>query len=354
MRPDDDAHGDQAPPAPPADGPVPGTPTPGALAPAVLPAGGPAPSEPPPSDATPQASTLGGDRPFLGILLMLAFCVMAPMGDAIAKHVGASVTLATMIVVRFAIQPVVLAAFAWREVARMGRRAWALTALRTALHVTGLALMFLSLRHLPLADAIAIAFVMPFILLLLGHLWLGEEVGPVRLAACGLGFVGTLLVLRPNLAEAGAVALLPLGVAVVFALFMLVTRQVAPMVGALALQTASGALASAVLIPAALLSAPLWAEARLHVPDASTAGWLLAMGLLGTVAHLAMTGSLRFAPASTLAPMQYLEIPVATVIGYLAFADLPGGTAALGIAVTVGAGLWIVERERRLARHRPG
>jgi drug/metabolite transporter (DMT)-like permease len=63
-----------------------------------------------------------------------------------------------------------------------------------------------------------------------------------------------------------------------------------------------------------------------------------------------MSWSLRFAPSATLAPMQYLEIPVATVIGWLVFRDLPNGLAAFGIALTVASGLYIVLRERALSR----
>jgi drug/metabolite transporter (DMT)-like permease len=85
-------------------------------------------------------------------------------------------------------------------------------------------------------------------------------------------------------------------------------------------------------------------------PEGSTVWLLLVLGVLGTIAHLMMTGSLRFAPASTLAPMQYLEIPFGTAIGWLIFKDLPNGLAAIGICITVSAGLYIIIREQRLAR----
>ena len=78
------------------------------------------------------------------------------------------------------------------------------------------------------------------------------------------------------------------------------------------------------------------------------------MGVLGTGAHLLMTWSLRFAPSATLAPMQYLEIPVSTLIGWLIFRDLPNGLAAVGIAVTIAAGLYIITRERTIARRLRG
>jgi len=77
---------------------------------------------------------------------------------------------------------------------------------------------------------------------------------------------------------------------------------------------------------------------------------LVAIGIIGTLAHLLMTWSLRFAPSATLAPMQYLEIPFATLIGWLVFRDLPNGLAAVGISITMAAGLYVVFRERTIAR----
>ncbi len=78
-----------------------------------------------------------------------------------------------------------------------------LTALRTVLHVAGVGVFFLALRYLPLADAVAIAFVMPFVMLLLGRFVLGETVGPRRMAACAVGFAGTLLVIQPSFVDGG-------------------------------------------------------------------------------------------------------------------------------------------------------
>jgi drug/metabolite transporter (DMT)-like permease len=157
------------------------------------------------------------------------------------------------------------------------------------------------------------------------------------------------LVIQPNFAEVGFPALYPLGVAVVFSLFMMVTRKIARAMDPIKLQAISGIQATSILI------------ALLFVfPDAigdfsfslllTTWGLLAALGLLGTFAHLFMTWSLRFAPASTVAPMQYLEIPFGTAIGWLIFSDLPNGMAAVGICITVGAGLYIIIREQRLSK----
>jgi len=297
---------------------------------------------------------MNGDRPFLGILLMLGFCVLAPLGDAIAKLLGGHVSLGLLIFVRFAVQAVLLLPIViWSgKGLRLPQGTLKLTLIRTALHIAGIGMMFSALRYLPLADALAIAFVMPFIMLLLGHYILGEEVGHQRMLACAVGFVGTLLVIQPNFAAVGLPALLPLGVAVVFALFMLGTRKIAKQIDPITLQAISGLQASAVFLPV-LLVFQGHAGLTVVMPDAPTL-WLLALlGLLGTVAHLAMTGSLRFAPASTLAPMQYLEIPFGTAIGWLIFHDLPNGLASWGICITVAAGLYIILRERRLAQVPP-
>ncbi len=293
------------------------------------------------------------DRPLLGILLMLGFCVLAPLGDGIAKLLGASVPLAMLVAIRFALQaglllPMVL--LTSRRL-RMTPRHTALVALRTLLHVIGIGAMFLSLRYLPLADAVAIAFVMPFIMLLLGRFVLGEEVGLRRLAACAVGFAGTLLVVQPSFAAVGPPALLPLLVAVVFALFMLVTRSIAKATDPVAMQCLSGLMASAVLLPLLLIGTLAeWPDLHLSPVAPGDVTLLLALGVLGTLAHLLMTWSLRFAPSATLAPMQYLEIPVATLIGWLVFRDFPNGLALLGIATTVAAGLYVIARERAVSR----
>ena len=293
------------------------------------------------------------DRPVLGILLMLGFCVVAPMGDAVAKLLGERLPLGEILFVRFAIQAIVLIPLVWltRRAWRMRGRILGLTFLRTVLHILGIGAMFTALQYLPLADAIAIAFVMPFIMLLLGKFVLGEEVGTRRLAACIAGFIGTLLVIQPSFAEVGWPALLPVIVAVNFAVFMLVTRQIAKETDPVGLQAVSGVMAVILMTP--LL---LWARGSgidvLEVvrPDGYETFLLLAIGLLGTGAHLLMTWSLRYAPSATLAPMQYLEIPVATLVGWIIFRDLPNMLASIGIMVTIGAGLYIVLRERATAR----
>ena len=287
------------------------------------------------------------DRPLLGILLMLGFCVLAPLGDALAKVIGQAVPLIVLLIIRFAVQLIILQPLARTRVRTLSPQTLRLIWIRAALHIIGIGAMFTALQHLPLADAVAIAFVMPFIMLALGHFVLGEEIGIRRWTACAVGFCGTLLVVQPAFQMVGYAALLPLLVAVVFSLFMLVTRSIKDGCDPISLQAINGWMALALLLPIAGLGAFTdIAALQMVLPDVSWAPYLLGIGIVGTAAHLFMTYSLRFAPAATLAPMQYLEIPFATLIGWLIFEDFPNTLAALGIMITMAAGLFVILSER--------
>lgn len=295
-------------------------------------------------------SAAAADRPVLGILLMLGFCVAIPVADASAKWIGTALPLGELLLFRFAAQAVLLAPVAGRRMAMRGR-VLALMVLRAGLQILGVAMMYLALRVLPLADAVAIAFVMPFMMLGLGWAFAGEEVGPHRLAACAVGFLGTLLVVQPNFVAVGAAALLPMAVALVFSLFMLVTRAIAKEADPIAVQAVTGGLGVTMLLP--VLAAMAWAghvEAQMVWPDRALVLPLAGICVVGTLAHLLMTWSLRFAPSATLAPMQYLEIPAAALVGFLLFEAWPNAMAQAGIGVTVAAGLYILWREQVRSR----
>jgi len=293
------------------------------------------------------------DRPLLGIVLMLGFCILAPMQDSMAKLLGAVLPLYVLLVVRFGVQGAMLWPLcrALGQTLHLPRHTLVWAWLRAAFHIAGIGAMFTALQFFPLADAIAIAFVMPFIMLVLGWFFLGEEVGIRRILACAVGFLGVLMVVQPAFEEVGAPALLPLVVACVFAGYMLVTRKIAKDVDPLVLQATGGAMAVVLLIP---LGGVIWGMGGALLPaqplSAGMIVMLAAVGVLGTLAHLLMSWSLRFAPSATLAPMQYLEIPIATFFGWAIFGDLPNGLAAVGIAVIVAAGLYIIAREQATAR----
>ena len=292
------------------------------------------------------------DRPLFGILLMLLFCLLAPLGDALAKLLGQSVPLTQMLFVRFAVQAVLLIPLVYVTGRKWRMSGWVLgfAWLRIGLLIAAITCMVIALRYLPLVDTIAIVFVMPFILLLLGNIFLKEFVGRHRLIACLVGFIGTLLVIQPSFQNVGAPALLPLLAAWLIAFFMMVTRKIAKVTDPIGLQAVNGVMAMVMIAPVLWLFRESDLPAMQVVELSHHQIWLLLLfGLTGTAAHLVMTWSLRYAPSSTTAPLQYLEIPIATVIGWLVFFDLPNPIASLGIIIIIGAGLYVLIRERAIS-----
>ena len=131
---------------------------------------------------------------------------------------------------------------------------------------------------------------------------------------------------------------------------MMVTRQIAKVTDPIALQAVNGVMALMIITPALwFFQGSDFAEMQMIVLSKNQIWLLLLFGLTGTAAHLVMTWSLRYAPSSTTTPLQYLEIPIATVIGWLVFFDLPNPTAAIGIVVIIAAGLYVLIRERAIS-----
>ncbi len=192
-----------------------------------------------------------GDRPLLGVFLMVGFALTAPGMDALAKLAGDRIPIGQILAFRFCIQAVLLLPLAFMlgllKYPSPSEAFWHV--IRAVLILAATALFFSALRFMSIADAIAIFFVEPFILTLLGAVLLGERVGWRRLAACATGFLGALLVIRPSFAAVGVVALFPLGTAVCFSLYMIVTRQTARSLHPVALQAWTALAASVLIIP---------------------------------------------------------------------------------------------------------
>jgi drug/metabolite transporter (DMT)-like permease len=296
------------------------------------------------------------DRTLSGITLMLAFCVLAPLLDVAAKLAAeGGVPVGQITTARFVVQgalmlPVVLyMGLSWAVSPRMAgmvtlRAIWLI--LSTFSFVSGIAVM-------PLADALAIAFVEPFIVLILGAYIFGDQVGPRRIGACVVGFCGALLVIQPSLAVFGWVALWPLGTAFFFSFYMLTTRAMAAHMHPVTMQMHTSLAGAAICVPL------LWAfnGSGLNDLDAITPVglqwlWLFGVGFWAALSHICMTYALKFAPSATLAPLHYFEIVVAVALGYAIFSDFPNRMTWAGIAVIVAAGLYLIHRERTLARVR--
>ena len=284
---------------------------------------------------------------------MLGFCLTAPLLDVAAKLAAASVPVGQITTARFVVQCALMAPVIWimGVTLRVSRGLWMSLIARALLLLFATFCFIAAIRVMPLADALAIVFVAPFIVLLVGKFYFHEDVGPRRVGAALVGFLGVLCVIQPSFAAFGVVALIPLGTAVAFAFYILVTRGLSRRMHPVALQFHTGLVASLFCIPVLLLMQgsgsdlfdPVW-------PGDVAWLWLFGAGFFATVSHMMMTYALSLAPSATLAPLQYFELPVATVFGYFVFNDFPNALSLLGIAIIIGAGLYMIHRERVTAK----
>ncbi|PXW66360.1 EamA domain-containing membrane protein RarD [Loktanella sp. PT4BL] len=293
------------------------------------------------------------DRILAGVALMLGFCITAPLLDVAAKLASGSLPVGQITAARFIVQCILMAPFVWMMglSLRVAQGHWLALLFRAMLLLGSTFCFIAAISVMPLADALAIVFVAPFIVLLVGKFYLGEDVGLRRVGAAVVGFVGVMFVIQPSFAAFGAVALFPLGTAVGFAFYILVTRGLSRRMHPVTLQFYTGLIASLLCLPVMMLAQgtgsafldPAWPQGIAWV-------WLLGVGFFATVSHMMMTYALSLAPSATLAPLQYLELPVATMLGYLVFGDFPNALTLTGIAIIIGAGLYMIHRERVTAR----
>lgn len=296
------------------------------------------------------------DRILPGIALMLLFCLLAPLLDVSAKLAAeGGIPVGEITTVRFAIQGALMVpvALLMRSPLRFGSGSLGLLVARAVLLIAATYSFIAAIRVMPLADALAIAFVEPFILLIASHFILGDHIGPRRIAACIVGFGGAILVIQPSISLFGLVALWPLGTAFSFAFYMLVTRLLAPRVPPVAMQVHTSWIGLVLCLPVVLIFArgPVH-DLTLVMPVGIQWLWLFGVGFWAAASHMSMTLAFSFAPPATLASFHYSELIVAAALGYLIFGDLPNGMALAGIAVITVSGLYLIHRERQVERGR--
>lgn len=292
---------------------------------------------------------MGQDRILPGVALMLAFCVLAPLLDVAAKIATATVPVGQITTARFVVQAALMLPVAMVMSLPMGMpaRLWGLMLARAVVLIVSTFCFIAATQVMPIADTLAIVFVEPFILLILGHLIFGDAVGPRRIGASVVGFAGAMLVIQPSLAVFGWVALFPLGTAVLFAFYMLITRAMSSDVHPVTMQLHTALVGSALCLPLLWLAdGSGWAEFDPVMLQGLDWLWLFGVGFWAAVSHICMTYALKFAPSATLAPLHYLEIVSAVALGYAVFGDFPNPLTWAGIAIIVASGLYIVHRER--------
>ena len=222
---------------------------------------------------------------------------------------------------------------AYRPVQMMGQW-W-----RGALHTVGLMFWFTALPRIGLADMTAIGFTGP-IFIMLGAAWfLGEKMHADRWIAALVGFAGVMVVVGPNLStDGGWYFLIMLASSPLFAASFLVTKS-------LTRTETSGVIVLWQAISVTVLSLPL---GLLHWSDPTPMQWLgfLIAGILGSTAHYMLTRGFRVADISATQSLRFLDLLWASLMGWLAFGDVPSHSTLVGATVILASTVWIAQRER--------
>lgn len=279
-----------------------------------------------------------------GLLYALAGFVVLSMGDGIIKSMAGEWSPVAIAALRFTIAAVGLGALViHREGAAAMRQMWRWPQVGRgiALAVSS-TVFFTSLFVLPLATATALGFTSPMFAALFAAMLLGEPARKETWIASGIAFLGVLVVLRPNLAEAGLWALLPVFSAMTFSLLIIGNRYVAGQASGLVMQFVVAAYAAPIL----LIAAPLFALTGIErfavtMPDWTVIARCAVVAVTASFAHwLVYLGTTR-AGAAKVAPMSYIQLLVASVIGWAWFGDHPDGWTLVGAAIIVSAGLYL-------------
>ncbi|HJV71195.1 DMT family transporter [Ideonella sp.] len=216
-------------------------------------------------------------------------------------------------------------------------------AIRGALLAATSAMSFYGVQHMPVPEFTAINMLTPLLVIVLAGWWLHEKVSPLRWALVGGGFAGALIVIRPGSGVFGWAVLFPLAGAFTYASFQVLTRRLSGHESPYATHFYTGLTGTLILTPF-LLASPIPVLDTLRAAPTWQIGVMLSIGALGTVGHLLLILALGMAPTATLMPFVYLQIAVATVIGWLVFRQVPDAVAFVGMGVIAAcgaAGAWL-------------
>lgn len=202
---------------------------------------------------------------------------------------------------------------------------------------------FLAIIYLPLTVTASIGFTMPFIVVGLSILLLGEKVGWRRWLAIAVGFAGVLIIIRPGTSAFHPAIFLSFGAVISSAFYMLLTRKLAGVDSSTTQQFYAAGIATLCLLPFAF-NDWMWPG------DLVTWAAFILIGATALVAHQLITVAHRFAPVSVLAPFNYSLIVFLTAASWLVFDQPPDIWIFVGAPIVIGSGLYIWLRERQLAR----
>lgn len=291
--------------------------------------------------SSPMPTPRAAQKPLFGILVMLAAMAVLPFLDVCAKFLGQqSVPVMEIVWARLFFGMMLTLPLAWKIVGVKGLMPDppVMHALRGLFLCSATFFFFWGLKFLPIADTLAIFFVQPLIITVLSPVMLGEKVGIRRWSAVVIGFIGTLIIIRPGFQEFNPGMLMALAAGTSLAIYMLLTRKISGRAHAMVTTFHTNVVGTLITSIAVLF---VW---QAPTPEQ----WLLfvLMAAIATLGHFLIVKAYDHAEASLLAPLAYAEMIMAVVVGWYFFGDFPDFWTFVGVAILIACALYISYRER--------
>jgi drug/metabolite transporter (DMT)-like permease len=278
----------------------------------------------------------------VGIGLVSLAYLLFTLLDGSAKWLVGTMPVIMVVWLRFVMHALISGAVLFplrgAELIRTRYLRWHLV--RALMFVAMTGINFWALQYLQLTVTSSIFFTVPIIIALISTLFLGERLDRARWIAILAGFVGVLVIVRPGSAQFHPAMLASLVNAMLYAIFMLMTRRLAAYESPEKIQYLPAVGAAVLLTP--------FAVAGWEWPD-TWLEWTVAclLGVFGAVGHYLLALAHRYAPASVIAPFLYQQVVYMALFGYLVFGDVPAPAVWTGAGVVVASGLYLFYRERR-------
>ncbi len=285
-----------------------------------------------------------------GLLLALCGFALLASGDAVIKSIHGAWPGTAVAAARYCFGATGLAVMLWRREGKAGfvvpmPKIQLLRGFGVSIATLG---FFSAIFLMPLAEATAIMFVGPIITAIISQIWLKERAGAATWIAAAIAFVGVLIIVRPNFALLGPAALFPLVAATGMAFTMIGNRKVAGAGSPLQMQFLIAVVAAPILVLATIIG-NVSGVPKLHVglPDWTIILRCAFVAVTATCSHWLVYLGTTKTSAAKIAPMVYVQILVAVLLGYIVFGDRPdvislGGSALI---IAAGLGLWLVQRK---------
>ncbi len=238
---------------------------------------------------------------------------------------------------------------------------WPLHLLRAVLLASGFAMFYAAFPFMGLAEVSTIFFSAPLIIALLAVVWLRESIGPHRTVALAVGFVGVLIAMNPTGENFNAVAILPLLCALFYAIAQILARRIGDRETTLTTALYTLIFSGILIVPFGWLTNRVVDVSAEHahllftwsVPQGWELGRLALLGAVGILGYMALTRAYQVASASLVAPFDYSYLPIAAVMAYALWGEVPGQATLTGMALIIGSGLYLGYRELRTSRTTP-